>query len=307
MATRGSGGGGRGARGARGGRDGPSGSTGIFGDAALRFGTESSYSDPAAYDRAYRQRKDDVSFYVALAAAHGGPVLELGAGSGRVALALALAGHDVVALERYAPMRARLRERLQKVPADVCGRVEIIAGDLKTAKLDRRFALVIAPFNVLSHLYTRGAWESALRNIRGHLSSKGRFALDVPMPDIGSFLRNPLTTYRCRPLVDAETGDVLETHESFTYDAATQIQMITSLYGVVGKPERSFTRALAHRHIFPRELEAVLHYNGFDVETHDGNFIGGRLTLDSESQVVVARLARPARPAPAAARLRRHD
>lgn len=269
---------------------------GLFGDEALRFGTESTYNDPAGYDRTYRRRKDDVRFYVALAAAHGGPVLELGAGSGRVTLALARAGHEVVALERYAPMRAHLSARLAKEPAEVRVRVRIVPGDLKTAKLGRRFPLVIAPFNVLSHLYSRGDWEAALRTVRAHLSAKGRFALDVPMPDVGSFLRNPLTTYRCRPLIDPETGDVVETHESFTYDAASQIQMITSLYGVVGKPERSFTRALAHRHVFPRELEALLHYNGFDVESHDGNFEGARLTLKSESQVVVARSRKGGRP-----------
>lgn len=264
----------------------------VFGDAALSFGTESTYSDPAGYDRTYRRRKDDVRFYVSLAGEHGGPVLELGAGSGRVTLALARAGHEVVALERYAPMRAQLAARLEKEPAAVRGRVSIVAGDLKTTKLGRRFALVIAPFNVLSHLYGRKDWEAALAVVRASLAPEGRFALDVPNPDIGSFLRNPLTTYRCRPLVDVESGEVLETHESFAYDAASQIQMVTSLFGVVGRPEKSFTRALAHRHVFPRELEALLFYNGLEVLRHEGDFQGGPLTLSSESQVVVARRAR---------------
>lgn len=266
-----------------------------FGPAALRFGQESTYSDPPAYDRQYRRRKDDVAFYVALAARLGGPVLELGAGSGRVSLPIARAGHEIVALERYAPMRARLRERLEKEPASVREHVTVVSGDLETVRLRRRFPLVIAPFNVLSHLYTREAWERALATVRVHLSKEGRLALDLPNPDVGSFLRSPLTAYRCRPLVDPATGDAIESHESFAYDAASQVQMVTSLFGVVGKPEKSFTRALAHRHVFPRELEALLHYNGLEVETHDGGFSGERLTLSSESQVVVARVTPRAR------------
>ncbi len=59
-----------------------------------------------------------------------------------------------------------------------------------------------------------------------------------------------------------------------------------------GKPETAHLLALAHRQFFPRELEALLHYNGFAVEEHAGGFGGEPLSEASESQIVVARAKR---------------
>lgn len=85
----------------------------------------------------------DLSLWEELAAAAGGPTLDLGCGTGRVALHLARRGHDVVALDRDAELVAALRERTAGLP------VEASVGDARDFELEERFDLVLAPMQLL--------------------------------------------------------------------------------------------------------------------------------------------------------------
>ena len=278
---------------------------------ALRWATDAHYEDAERYDRTYRLRRHDVAFYREMAAEHGGPVLELGVGTGRVALALARDGHEVVGLERMAPMLAKLRARLTKEPDAVRARVRLVRGDLRgfrippaatrgaaSARTQRatpstqRFPLVIAPFNVLMHLYRREELERMLASVRAHLAPRGVFVLDVRMPDVRSFTRDPERAFKCPPLKDPHDGSVWDTAELFQYDALTQVQMITSTYREVAEPHRVYVKPLAHRQFFPQELELLLHYNGFAIRDRWGDFERGPVHVDCETQIIVARVRR---------------
>ncbi|MBW2161849.1 MAG: class I SAM-dependent methyltransferase [Deltaproteobacteria bacterium] len=125
-------------------------------------GSEAHYEDGRYYDQAYRRRRHDVRFYTGLAVESGGPVLELGAGTGRVALAIAKAGIDVVGIEPMEPMLEQARERLARLSRAARDRVELRKGDVERLRLRRKFPLVIAPFNVWMHLYAREDIERSL-------------------------------------------------------------------------------------------------------------------------------------------------
>lgn len=258
---------------------------------ALRYGTEAHYLDAKLYDHAYARRRYDVRFYQSIAQEIGGPILELGAGSGRVAIALARDGHEVVALDRMPSMLDRLRERLEQQPRAVRARVVIVRGDILRARLGRRFRLVIAPFNVFMHLYTRPMLEAALATVRAHLESRrGRLVFDVLMPDFRAFVRDPSRPYRSRPIVDPSDGRRWEYTEQFQFDPATSVQMVTSVLRNADDPADLRVLPLAHRQFLPAELEALLHYNGFEMIERWGDFCRGPLSLESESQVIVAKL-----------------
>lgn len=94
---------------------------------------------------------EDLPLWHELAAEAGGPVLDVGAGTGRVALALARAGHEVVALDVEPELLAALRERAGDLP------VETVAGDARAFSLGRRFGLVIAPMQTVQLLGGRHA------------------------------------------------------------------------------------------------------------------------------------------------------
>lgn len=261
-----------------------------FGPEALRRGTEAHYADPILYDRTYARRQHDVRFYVEIAKhAPRGPILELGAGSGRVTIAIARAGREVVAVDRMRPMLARLTERLGRESKLVRERVRVVRGDLRSIRLGERFPLVIAPFNVLMHLYTRRDIERGLATVRAHLRPEGRFVFDVTMPDLRALLRDPARPYVARPIVDPRTRRRYRYAEYFQYDAQAQVQMIHIVLAAEDDPTDVRVIPFAHRQFFPAELEAYLAHAGLKIVEHWGDFERGPLRVDGETQVVIAR------------------
>lgn len=250
---------------------------------------ESLYDRPRYYDHAFRAHRRDLGFYVELAKKARGPVLELGAGTGRVTLALLRAGVSVTAVDRSRAMLDRAAERAQRLPAAQRERVRWQLGDLRRLRLSQRYALVIAPFNLLMHMYTRQDLERALRSVRAHLRPQGVFACDVLMPDLGVLRRDKARFYRCRPVFDPSDGHRYAYAEAFDYDPANQIQRVTMHFQRLAKPAVERETPLVLRYFFPQELSALLHYNGFSVLRHEGDFAGEALTSRSESQVIVAR------------------
>ena len=255
-------------------------------------GSEAHYEDGRYYDQAYRRRRHDVRFYAELAMRYGGPVLELGVGTGRVALAIARAGIEVVGVEPMQPMLDRAQEQLAKLPASVRDRVELRKGDLGRLRLRRRFPLVIAPFNVWMHLYTREDVERGLATVRHHLEPRGRFVFDVLLPDPASLARNPSKRYRGGRVPHPRGGVPYRYSEYFSYDPMRQIETIMMDFEHPADERQSFCTPLTQRQFFPAELEALLHYNGFRIDSHTSDFTGGPITPETESQVIVARLRR---------------
>lgn len=250
------------------------------------------YTRPRYYDHAFRAHRRDVAFYAELARRARGPVLELGAGTGRITFALLKAGAQVTAVDRAPAMLERARERAERLPRAQRERLQLVQADLRSLRLRQRFSLILAPFNLLMHMYTRRDQERALAKVREHLAPSGLFAFDVLAPDLGVLRRDPARFYRCRPVFDPSDGHRYAYAEQFAYDAASQLQTVSMHFQRLDKPEIERVTQLVLRFYFPQELSALLHHNGFRVLRHEGDFAGEALDGDSESQVVVARAAR---------------
>jgi SAM-dependent methyltransferase len=265
-------------------------------DRELETGSRAHYADPAYYSQAYADRADDVDFYVRSARRAAGPVLEYGVGNGRIALPIARAGVRVHGIDHSREMLGDFRERLGREPAEVRRRVTLHAGDMRRVRLSGRFALVICPFNGLLHLYTRADIERFLRRVRGHLAPKGRFVFDVSMPDPEELARDPRRAYaspRFRyPGGPQGKGPVVSYAERFDYDPGRQILFVRMEFSPIAQTERAWATPLAHRQLFPQEIEALLHYNGLEAETMSGDYQGGPLDRDSDVIVVTCRKRR---------------
>lgn len=248
----------------------------------LDRGSREHYDDPAYYDHAYRRRREDVDFYRGVARRLGGPILELGVGSGRVALPLCRDGHSVVGVDASPPMLERARARAAELPR---GRLSLREGDMRTVRLRRRFPLVIAPFNALMHLYEPADVVACFANVLRHLTDEGRFVFDVRMPDLRELALDPDREYVGRPFTHPTLGRVRYT-EQFRYDPVKQVQFVTMRF----YPEKGKTRTtvLAHRQFFPAELRALLSAGGLRLTKRLGDPAGRPLGPDDAVQIIEA-------------------
>jgi SAM-dependent methyltransferase len=145
----------------------------------------------------------DMDLWLTLAREAAGPVLDVGAGTGRVALRLAAAGHDVTALDVDGELLAALDERAAAEGLHV----ESVVADAADFELPRRYALIAVPMQTLQLLERRdGFFASAARSLApgGLLAAAIADALEafdeqapLPLPDVGEedgrqFLSQPV-------------------------------------------------------------------------------------------------------------------
>lgn len=230
----------------------------------------------------------DVSAYTELAARAGGPVLELGCGTGRLLVPLARAGHEVVGVDNSAVMLDRARQRLGA--AGLGDAVELVAGDMREFVLPRRFRLAIVPTKNFFYLLAVDDQLRALRAIAAHLEPGGLLALDLlhPTPE---WLSRPPGTVR-QDVAGRLTGStVLRTETVVASDPATQQRTMRSRYDVVAADAtlRVHIVEWSLRYAYRYEIEHLLARCGFEVDSVAGGYDGRPLTADSPVLFVVAR------------------
>jgi SAM-dependent methyltransferase len=149
------------------------------------MGNRDPYQISAAYyDGAYAKLPDlvDLPFYLDLATRIGGPVLEMGCGTGRVLLPIARAGIEIHGLDSSPAMLQILQNHLQDEPAAVQRRVVLHEGDMRSFRGRQKYPLVTIPFRPLQHMYTVEDQVAALRTAAFHLAEEGVLAFDVFFP-----------------------------------------------------------------------------------------------------------------------------
>jgi SAM-dependent methyltransferase len=150
--------------------------------ATVSIGAVSAY-DPIArlYDPWSASVVEDISFYVEEAlAADAGPIVELGVGTGRIAIPTAVAGVSLIGVDSSAEMLAVCGERAQE--AGVADRVDLRLGDLRRPPVDERVALVTCPFRAFLHLGDDAERFETLGAVRAMLLPGGKFVFDVFCP-----------------------------------------------------------------------------------------------------------------------------
>lgn len=136
------------------------------------------------YDSAYGAMRDlvDAPFYLNLAKEFGGPVLEIGCGTGRVLLPIAREGIEIHGVDNSGPMLGILKESLARENPEVRSKVTLHSGDMCEFRLNRKFPLVTIPFRPMQHMFTVADQLRALTSVASHVEEGGMLAFDVFYP-----------------------------------------------------------------------------------------------------------------------------
>lgn len=130
-----------------------------------------------------------------------------------------------------------------------------------------RFELILATFNVVAHLATYKDFGLFLKKAREHLAPGGRLVFDVPIPHADEVEADPEELFPAPRFKHPDTGEWIRQTERFAYDPATQMLLVESQFRAEGGRD-TLTVPLVLRQWFPKEVEAILGYEGFSrVET----------------------------------------
>lgn len=250
--------------------------------------------EPTAEDVASLARNGmlgDVPFYRELALRHGGPVLELGCGTGRLAIPIARAGVPVTGVDISRPMLRRFQSRLDDEAEAVRARVRLLEADATTLRLEpATFPLVAIPFNVLILMADRERQKRVLEVAARHMTPDGVLALDIMNPLVLSLGGDP-SPQPSFPRRNPRTGNSYVKHAMTSRLDEDQKQRIHGWYEE-RLPSRSVLTtdySFQWRLIFRWELTEMLERAGLVEDSSFGDFEGAPWTVDSTRIIVVAR------------------
>lgn len=133
------------------------------------------------YDLIHKGLPGEVEFYVGQAVRMGGKTLELGCGTGRIAVTMAMSGVDVVGLDWSGPMLDLCREKLEAV-SPVTGSLCLVEADMTSFRLDTTFDFIAMAYRTFMHLENPEEQRSCLHAVHRHLKAGGVFILNTWIP-----------------------------------------------------------------------------------------------------------------------------
>ena len=214
----------------------------------------SPYDDIARlYDPWSRSVTEDVPFYLEEARRSGGPVVELGVGTGRIAVPIASDGIRVIGVDASRGMLEVCAERAAL--SGVGANLDLRVGDLREPPVAERVPLVICPFRSLLHMAGDDDRRRALRAVRPLLAPGARFVFDVFTPS---------------------SDDIAETHgrwlerEPGIFERADWDEAARTLTLSVRDENAESTMQLAW--LSPEEWRSLLEDEGFEIEACYGWF-----------------------------------
>jgi SAM-dependent methyltransferase len=240
------------------------------------------------YDLENADFTEDLPFWADLAREKGGPILELGCGSGRVLFHLAREGFDVCGIDSSPAMLAAARRRLARQPA-IARRISLLEEDFTRLQIRGTFPLILLAFNTFSHLTDAEAIRAALEGIAARLAPGGWavMALPNPIPLFGSPAEGLVLE---RTFRDEARNVTVEQFSSLRVDRIDQIGRITWLYDEIAADGavRRTTAPMTLRYFFPNELELWLRGAGLAPAHVWGDYDRSAFEEDSPALIVAA-------------------
>jgi len=238
------------------------------------------------WENARTLQRRDVAFWQRLAAAQDGPVLELGCGTGRIAVPVARAGARIVGIDRSEEMLARARARVKR--GRLSGRLSLVRGDIRALPFGARtkFSAVLAAYGILQSLTRERDLQRTFESVARVLKRGGLFAIDV-VPDLPKW-----DEYRNRISLTGRHGrhTTLTLVETVRQDRARRLTIFDQEYRARKGSERRVHRfSLTFRTLSVPQLTRRLERAGFRILSVLGDYQGGPWDPRADVWVILAK------------------
>jgi SAM-dependent methyltransferase len=241
------------------------------------------------FDDEYADYDEDLELLEAYAARAGGPLLELGCGTGRALVSLAEAGHAITGVESSPGMIAWAR---QKVEWGGLGRLaRLIEGDFAEVALGGPYAFAFTLMNTFLHLPDTGAQLRALRRWRDALMPGGLLLIDVFNPDVALLAAMDGRLEWDKSWDQADPPARVMKFLTRLADPAEQVVTVNHIYDEIDE-DGALRRTVAGfdlRYLWRFEAELLLDKAGYELEAIYGDWAMGEYGSDSERMILLAR------------------
>jgi ubiquinone/menaquinone biosynthesis C-methylase UbiE len=237
------------------------------------------------WENAQTVARRDVAFWQRLALANDGPVLELGCGTGRVAVPVVKAGARLVGIDLSAPMLARARKRLLR--ARLSDRALLVRGDIRHLPFRSRrgFGLVMAPYGILQSLTRERDLAATLDSVSRVIRPGGLFGIDL-VPDLPRW-----NEYRRRISLRGRKGarTTLTLVESVRQDRRRKLTIFDQEYVErQGGQNKVHRFALTFRTLSVPQMVKRVEAAGFRIQAILGDYQGGPWDERADVWIILA-------------------
>jgi SAM-dependent methyltransferase len=228
-----------------------------------------------------------LDFYVGLARAAKGPVLDVACGTGRILLPLLQTGVDIEGVDLFEPMLRTLRAKAAALGLSP----RLHQADMSNFAVPRRFALVMIPFNAFIHNMTQAAQIRCLELCREHLLPGGMLAFDTFFPSVEIIGVPEKTRVLEGEIPHPDTGLPMRMYDTRTFDRVAQEQHSLNeleLLAADGSIAKVYRSQCSARYIYKQEMELLLRVAGFARWEIAGDFDRRPLARETDAMIVMA-------------------
>jgi SAM-dependent methyltransferase len=241
------------------------------------------------FDADYADYTEDLPLIEAYAQRTGGPLLELGCGTGRLLVPLAHSGYEVTGVDLSPEMLRMARAKVEA--AGLARQVTLVLGDYADAPLAGPYRLAFVMMNTFLHLTSQADQLRALRHWREHLAPGGLLLIDVFNPDVAQLAGLDGRLEWESSWTDPETGSTVMKFITRTVDLADQLIHVNLIYDEIpgdGQVRRSVV-PFDTRYLWRSEAELLLDKAGYALEAIYGDRSLGPFEGGSDTMILVAR------------------
>jgi SAM-dependent methyltransferase len=248
---------------------------------------QSIFDDGDAYDLVLKDIPYGLDFYVGLARAADGPVLDIACGTGRILLPCLQAGVDIEGLDLFESMLQTLRTKAAALGLAP----RLYQADMSNFSLKRRYSLIVIPFNAFIHNMTQDAQIRCLQLCREHLLPGGKLTFDTFFPSLEIVGAPQNTRVLEGEIPHPQTGLPMRMYDTRSFDRVAQVQHSLNeieLLAADGAVQTVHRSEVSSRYIYKHEMELLLRVAGFARWEIYGDFDGRPLKLENQAMIVTA-------------------